>query len=182
MSFRVLVAEPEGPVLDMMREVMPAHGVSEIRIVDELSAAEHLMNNVKFEAVFTDIWTPKIDGIHLIRKFRKSAWNPHVPIMVVSSMEDPEARTKAFEAGGTFFMERPIERKDLTRLLRSARGLLADEKRRTIRVAMSTHVACNAESREFVGLSTNLSRDGILFQTDGSVRRGLVISMTFAWR
>jgi CheY-like chemotaxis protein len=179
MSLKVLVAEEDPATLDMMREVLTSNGISSVIVINDSQQAAIVINQEKFDAAITDLMMKKLDGFEFIRQIRQSSWNPKIPVIIVSSNGDTETRTEAFEAGATFFLQKPVERVDLNRLLRTTRGAMVEEKRRATRCPLVTEVSCTVESRDLTGLSSNLSREGILFQADGSLRRGSVVVLSF---
>ncbi len=178
MKPKVLVAESDATTLELMREVFTLHGIS-IRAVNDAAEVANLINQQKFDAVFMDLDLPGLDGVEFIRRIRQSSWNRKIPIVIIPERRETHHRLEAFRAGGTFFLEKPLDRTLFTRLLRSTRGAIAEERRRFARIPLQTQVECGTAGRELLGMSCNLSRDGILFQGDGTLKRGHKVQVSF---
>lgn len=179
MRNRVLVSEQDAATLNLIREVFTLHGIS-IRVSQDAGELEDVVGQEKFDAMFIDMATPRLDGFEFIRRVRQSSWNRSTPIMLLPERLETGARLEAFQAGGTFFLEKPLDRTKLTRLLRSARGIMVEEQRRHMRVRLHIDVECRADERRILGTSVNVSRDGILFYDDGSLKRGQLVNLAFA--
>ncbi len=178
MRLKVLVVEDDIPTLELMREVLTPLGV-QVRLVSDSQHASTLINQEKFDGIFLDLMMPKVDGFELARLIRQSSSNKRTPIVIVTGREDKETITQAFEAGGTFFLNKPIDKGKLTRLLNSTRGSMLEERRRYKRVALQTEVKCQVGTGKITGMSVNLSQTGLLFQGDGSLVLGNVVQLSF---
>ncbi|MBI2817682.1 MAG: response regulator [Acidobacteria bacterium] len=179
MRSRVLVSEQDVATLNLIREVFTLHGIS-IRVLQDPGELDGLVEGEKFDAVFMDLATPQLNGSEFIRRIRQSSWNRSTPIVLLPQRVETRARLEAFSAGGTFFLEKPLDRTKLTRLLRSTRATMVEERRRYMRVPLHTDVECRANEREIRGAAVNVSRDGILFHGDGTLKRGQLVKLAFA--
>jgi len=86
---------------------------------------------------------------------------------------------QVFALGGTFFLPEPLDRVRLTRLLEAARGTIVEERRRSIRIPFCNEVTYSMGGHSTVSVSSNLSREGILFQSDASATRGRLVELSF---
>ena len=73
-----------------------------------LKAIEFAAAN-RIDLVITDYKMPDFDGIELIRRLRALPHCVDVPIVVITVVEDRRIRYKAFEAGATDFLIKPID-------------------------------------------------------------------------
>lgn len=178
MQLRVLVVEDDLRTLELMREVLSHLGV-DVHLINDSQHAVTLINREKFDGIFLDLMMPKVDGFELARRIRQSFSNKNTPIIVVTGSEDKDTIARAFEAGGTFFLNKPIDKGKLTHLLNSTRGAMLEERRRNERVSIQTNVECRAGTRKITGVSVNCSQNGILFQGDGSLVPGNVFHLSF---
>lgn len=178
MKPKVLVAESDAATLELMREIFTLHGIS-IRPVNDAAEVANLINQQKFDAVFMDLDLPGVDGVEFIRRIRQSSWNKRTPIVIIPERRETHNRLEAFKAGATFFLEKPLDRTLFTRLLRSTQGTIAEERRRFARIPLQTQVQCGTGGHELLGMSCNLSREGIMFQGDGTLKRGHRVKVSF---
>lgn len=178
MPLKVLVVEDDVPTLELMFEVLRSLGV-EVRPISDSQQAVTLINQEKFDGVFLDLMMPKVDGFELARQIRQSSRNRRTPIVIVTGREDKQTMEQAFAAGGTFFLQKPVDKHRLIRLLNTTRGAMLEERRRLNRVPVHTEVMCQVGTRKITGMSVNLSQSGILFEGDGSVVLGNVVRLLF---
>ena len=61
------------------------------------------------DLILTDYKMPEMDGIELIRRFRSHDACEHIPIIMVTSIEDKNVRYEALGAGATDFMMKPVD-------------------------------------------------------------------------
>jgi DNA-binding response OmpR family regulator len=178
MALRVLITEEDRVTLDLLREIFTRHGIF-VRVIHDRAQAAGLLNQEKFDAVFASLGAQETKELDFIRQIRHSTFNPHTPVVVLSALGGTEARMQSFDAGGTFFLPKPVDATIVNRLLRSTRGAMAEERRRFQRIPFSCDVTCTAEGQQILGKSQNLSLEGLLFHGNVSLRRGSMVQVAF---
>ncbi|MFQ5737728.1 MAG: response regulator [Acidobacteriota bacterium] len=178
MRLKILVVDDDVPTLESMREVFTQLGV-EVCPVSHSQQAATLINQEKFDGIFLELTMPEVDGFELARQIRQTSWNRRTPIVIVTGQKDRQTIEKAFSAGATFFLQKPIDNDKLTRLLESTRGTIWEERRRYTRISLRTEVTCQVGSRKITGISVNLSQGGLLFQGHRSLAPGNVVQVSF---
>jgi CheY-like chemotaxis protein len=165
MSLRVLIVEDDPIVLELMSEVFTSADV-QVEPVSDSQTAATLVAAQRFDGIFLDLHMPKMGGIELTRHIRQSSWNKLTPVIVVTGGCGAETMQSVFEAGATFFLQKPVDRHKLLRLFRVARGTMADTRRRCIRVPLETLVACENRGVTTTAMSFDISEGGILVGAD----------------
>jgi two-component system response regulator RpfG len=61
------------------------------------------------DLVLVDYKMPEMNGVEFIKKFRSNPASEHVPVIMVTSMEDRSIRYEALEAGATDFLTKPVD-------------------------------------------------------------------------
>ncbi len=79
----------------------------------------------KFDGIFLDLEMPRVHGFNLTNRIRESSWNRSTPIIVVSGRSEGETMQRSFSVGASYFLEKPVGRQKLSRLLRTVRGRAA---------------------------------------------------------
>ncbi len=178
MALKVLVVEDDAPTLELMDEVLTSLKV-EVHAVTDSEQAAGLVNQERFDGIFVDLQMPKVDGFELARRIRASSWNKSTPIVVVTGHDDTKTMQKAFAAGTTFFLQKPIDRQRLTNLFKAARGRMFENRRQFVRVPLQTEVICQVGDQTFRGTSLNISQGGILFEVGRSLSPGTTVRLSF---
>jgi CheY-like chemotaxis protein len=177
MSLKVLIVEDEPAILEFMREVFTFADVQVQPVNDSLSAAA-LVESERFDGIFLDLHMPNMGGLELTKHIRQSSWNKVTPIIVVTGSDSGKKMQQVFDAGATFFLQKPVDRHKLLRLFRVAQGAMADTRRRCIRVPLGIPVACEIRGVKTTATSCDISEGGILLETT-HLRLGEHVSLSF---
>jgi CheY-like chemotaxis protein len=176
-SLKLLVVEDDIANLELMTEVFKALE-AEVRPISDSESAARVVAQEKFDGIFLDLEMPKLNGFELGQKIRESSWNKLTPIIIVTGREDRDTMQKAFAMGATFFLQKPVDRQKLNSLLRTVRGTLLENRRRSARVPMQTEVSCTVGSRTLRGRTWNLSQGGMQLEVEG-LKPGEAVRVSF---
>jgi len=176
-SLKLLVVEDDIANLELMTEVFKTLE-AEVRPISDSESAARVVAQEKFDGIFLDLEMPKLNGFELAQKIRESSWNKLTPIVVVTGREDRDTMQKAFAIGATFFLQKPVDRQKLNSLLRTVRGTLLENRRRSARVSMQTEVSCTVGPRTLRGRTWNLSLGGMQLEVEG-LKAGEAVRVSF---
>ena len=103
---RVLVVDDDPGILLLMRETLAKAGFD---VSDAASGPEaiELCREFKPDLVLLDINMPSMDGIMACIEIRKQS-ERDFPIIMVTSVDDAESIQRAFDAGATDFILKPV--------------------------------------------------------------------------
>lgn len=88
----------------------------------ETETAEKALELLKFgsfDLVIADINLPGMDGVDFLRELRSRPANAKVPVLVLTSDQTRDIRTRCSEAGATGFIAKPISQDDLLSVVSS---------------------------------------------------------------
>jgi signal transduction histidine kinase len=106
------------------------------------------------DLVILDVMMPDLDGFAVCRALRQESRTAHIPILIVTGLEDEESIEQAFEVGATNFLAKPI---NWTLLGHHVRYLLrASETERELRAAT---LAAEAAGRAKAQILANMSHE-----------------------
>ena len=89
-----------------------------VRTIEASNTVEAFANPVKalewssvnpVDLILVDYKMPEMNGVEFIRKFRSHPASSHVPVIMVTSIEDKAVRYEALEAGATDFLMKPVD-------------------------------------------------------------------------
>lgn len=103
---RILAADDD----PIMREMITARlGIDiDVTCAENGEAAWHKLREEKFDLAIIDLGMPKLDGFGLIQYLRQTPRTVDLPIIVATSRGDQEAIERAFDAGASGFVTKPI--------------------------------------------------------------------------
>jgi len=112
--------------------------------------------------ILLDIVMPEMDGFEVCRRLKTDLRTRDIPIIFITSMEDPEHKSLGFEAGAVDYITRPFHSSEVlarvrTHLTLRQMHLALDEKNRIIKRALAE------KSRQLDALISNLP--GMVFHS-----------------
>jgi signal transduction histidine kinase len=100
---RVLIVEDSGTDATIVARHLRRNGEAhEIHTASRMADAVAIAQTVTLDAVLLDLSLPDSHGIETVRRMRAAA--PHVPIVVLSGLEDDSIATEAMQAGAQDFL------------------------------------------------------------------------------
>ena len=122
MSHRILVAEDEADIRDLLRLALEGAG-REVRAADDGQAALELARAEPPHVLVTDLRMPRMDGLDLIRAFRGEPALRQVPVILFTAYvtSDPRVNEAAQIDGVEVVTKGPIAdlREAVARLLQA---------------------------------------------------------------
>jgi CheY-like chemotaxis protein len=144
------------------------------------SQASTQLSEQRFDAIFLDISMPAPDGMELTRQIRHSEMNRTTPIVMVTGADDRGLMTRAFDAGATFFLFKPVDRTRLLRLIQISRAPIERERRRLQRVNVKCKVSIESEQGSFNGETEDLSLNGMFVHSSRVLPAGSIVNVNVA--
>ena len=71
---------------------------------DALEAAQRTRPDI----VLLDVMMPGIDGIEVCRRLKSNPATQHIPVVMVTALDQPEDRVRGLEAGADDFLTKPV--------------------------------------------------------------------------
>jgi diguanylate cyclase len=72
------------------------------------------------DLVLLDVMMPGMTGYEVVAKMKLDIATRHIPVIMITAMHDPRARTLALNAGADDFMVKPLGRSELLLRVRTA--------------------------------------------------------------
>jgi len=113
----VLVVEDSELTRSMLTSTLTDAGWRVLEAVNGRVACECLERE-EVDVVITDLEMPVVDGIELTRAIRSGARHPDVPIVVLTTRDDPDSKQLAAEAGAdVYLLKASFERDEILETL-----------------------------------------------------------------
>jgi two-component system response regulator MprA len=112
---RVLVVEDDEEIALVLQRSLRLEGY-EVRIAGDGEAALDQSAAFNPDLVILDLGLPKLDGIEVARRLRKT---DDVPILMLTARDALEARVEGLDSGADDYLVKPFERQELLARLRA---------------------------------------------------------------
>ena len=96
-----------------LQKALELHGFSNLLCVDSAESALECMNDFRPELVILDIMMAGMNGYECCKRIRENPKFNAIPVLIQTSLSEPEMRVKAFQAGATDFVSKPIYPQEL---------------------------------------------------------------------
>jgi two-component system cell cycle response regulator len=164
MSARVLVVDDVPANLKLMEARLSAEYFD---VITASSGDEELAlcERAKCDIVLLDVMMPGMDGFEVCRRLKARTTTQHIPVIMVTALDQPSDRVKGLEAGADDFLTKPVSSLALVARVRSLARLkvMADELR--MRAASSYDMGIRNSAPEAVG---EAGRGGRILLVDDS--------------
>ena len=177
MPNKVLIVEDDPSLCEFIREVFSSANLDTHAMTDSTQAAARLKTE-KFNAVFLDIRMPPPDDIELTQQMRAPRINLTTPIIVITGEQERGLTARAFEAGASFLLFKPVDRAKLLRLVKIAQPSIDHERRQHQRFKVTCKVSATSGSDRLTGRTLDISVKGMLVQLSAPLPIGSSVSLT----
>ena len=114
---RVLVIDDD-PILREFATVYLSTPTTSVETAESAEAGLGMLAEVDYDIVLSDIDMPGMGGIAMLQEIRSTPRFIHLPIVMVTGCEDVVSIDKAYEAGATSFITKPVNWRMLSYHLR----------------------------------------------------------------
>ncbi len=117
MSMTILTVDDSRTMRDMLKLALSPAGYRVVQAVDGLDGLS-VLDREGPDIVITDINMPKLDGFGFIVGARKKERFRVIPILVLTTENDPEKKLRARNAGATGWIVKPFDPAKLLDVIR----------------------------------------------------------------
>jgi CheY-like chemotaxis protein len=115
---RVLIVDDERQNRDLLEIMLAPEG---FELVTAASGEQALIIVAGHppDAILVDVMMPGMDGYQFAAAIKGNAATRHIPIAMITGLDDHDARSLAMKTGVDVFLSRPVDRTDLCERLRA---------------------------------------------------------------
>lgn len=100
----VLLVDDQVMVCEAVRRALAHHGDLDFHYCTDPLEAIAIAKRVKPTVILQDLVMPGVDGLDLVRQYRQHPALHAVPVIVLSTKEDPATKSEAFQAGANDYL------------------------------------------------------------------------------
>lgn len=107
MTARVLVVDDILANVRLLEAKLAAEYFDVVTAMNGVDALE-AVQRTKPDIILLDVMMPGIDGIEVCRRIKSNSQTQHIPVVMVTALDQPEDRVKGLEAGADDFLTKPV--------------------------------------------------------------------------
>ena len=107
MTARVLVVDDIVANVRLLEAKLTAEYFEVITAMNGLDALEAIARN-KPDLVLLDVMMPGLDGIEVCKRIKSNPATQHIPVVMVTALDQPEDRVRGLNAGADDFLTKPV--------------------------------------------------------------------------
>jgi signal transduction histidine kinase len=152
----ILVVDDDPTMCLLMRETLERAGFAVIEASDGIEGCRRYEEHHP-DLLLVDIMMPRMDGYELCRELRNRPDAAYVPIVMVTGLDDVSSIARAYDAGATDFMPKPVNWAILNYRVRYV--LRAEELRRNQERLIVAKEVAEAANRSKSAFLANMSHE-----------------------
>jgi two-component system NtrC family sensor kinase len=103
-ALRVLLVDDQAMIGEAIRRALQGQSDLELRYCGDPGAAIEVAKEFKPTVILQDLVMPGVDGLTLLREYRTEAVTANIPVVVLSTKEDPAVKSEAFASGASDYL------------------------------------------------------------------------------
>ena len=162
MTARILVVDDVAANVKLLDARLSAE-YFEVRTAMSGAEALAICERAECDIVLLDVMMPDMDGFEVCRKLKSNPVTHHIPVVMVTALDQPSDRVRGLEAGADDFLTKPVSDIALIARVRSLSRLklMTDELR--MRAVTSREIGIQSPEREAVA---ETGRNGTILVVD----------------
>lgn len=103
----VLIVDDEPANLTLLSGILTNAGYHNRKALDGYTALDFISED-EFDLILLDIMMPDIDGFEICEQLKSSPETSHIPIVIITALDDVEDYVRAIELGADDFLVKPV--------------------------------------------------------------------------
>ncbi len=157
MTARVLVVDDIPANVKLLEARLVAEYFDVVTAEDGFKALD-ICDQEQVDIILLDIMMPGMDGFEVCERLKANPKTAHIPVVMVTALDQPSDRVRGLKAGADDFLTKPVNDLQLIARLKSLVRLKA----------VSDELRLRAETAREIGIEEMLRSDGLM-QTPGRV-------------
>ena len=115
---KILIADDSPVALASLTQMLSSDHYHTIQATDGEEALDKAFSELP-DLILLDVMMPGINGFEAARKLKEDSRTNHVPIILVTALDDPESKHTGMEAGAEEYLAKPVRRQELLARVKS---------------------------------------------------------------
>ncbi len=165
---KILMVDDVNFSLEMGKLALSDSGC-EIVVASNGREAWELIQKEKPDLILTDLFMPEMNGDELCQKIKESQTFRHIPVVIITSVDDKNNVDKCIAAGSDQIMKKPYTKSDMIDVVNSYINIIC---RKHERFPVDFEVLYNFDGQIFSGKVVDISEGGMFVKGQESIPIG----------
>lgn len=174
---RVLLVEDHKPLSKALKRGLEEENFA-VDVAEDGEEADYKARSASYDAIVLDLMLPKIDGLTLLKKWRKDGVRTH--ILVLTAKDTTEDKVKGLDLGADDYLTKPFQLEELLARLRALIRRSHQVKDPILRVH-DLEIDTSARSVKRGGQAIHLTPREFALLQFLAFHRGKVVTRTMIW-
>ena len=117
----ILIVDDSETNLVLLNAVLEAGGWP-VRTARSGTSALKVMQSWMPDLILLDLLMPGIDGYQMLERLKSDERYSHIPVIVISAVNDPDTRDKCLQKGAVDYLPKPVNIKELETKVKTLLG------------------------------------------------------------
>lgn len=174
---RVLLVEDHKPLSKALKRGLEEENFA-VDVADDGEEADYKARSASYDAIILDLMLPKIDGLTLLKQWRKDGVRTH--ILVLTAKDTTDDKVKGLDLGADDYLTKPFQLEELLARLRALIRRSHQIKDPILRVH-DLEIDTSARSVKRGGQTIHLTPREFALLQFLAFHRGKVVTRTMIW-
>ncbi len=115
----IMMVDDEPIMMELVQAFLESEGYSRFTTLEDSRKALDALQDERPDVLLLDLNMPNVDGFEILEAMREKKSLKHIPVIVLTSANDPASKLKALELGATDFLAKPVDPSELALRLRN---------------------------------------------------------------
>jgi two-component system cell cycle response regulator len=106
----ILAVDDNKITTKLLRRYLESNGFEANEAYDGIDCLEKVEERLP-DAIVLDVMMPRMDGYETVKRLKEQEHTKHIPVVIVTALNDVANQLKSIEAGADDFLSKPIEEK-----------------------------------------------------------------------
>jgi class 3 adenylate cyclase len=135
----VMMIDDEPLVIELTEAFLQGAGFRRFTSTTDAASAIPTLLRERPDVVLLDINMPRVSGFDVLSNMQADPVLKHIPVVVLTSADDPDTKHKALELGASDFLRKPVDPSELA--LRVRNSLAAKAHREALRKTFARYIS-----------------------------------------
>jgi DNA-binding response OmpR family regulator len=136
----IMVVDDNRITTKLLRRYLEANGYEAKEAYDGIDCLEKIEERYP-DTIVLDVMMPRLDGYETVKRIKDQDKTKHIPVVIVTALNDIANQIKSIDAGADDFLSKPIEEKLLIAKVRLLSTLHIEKKKSETLAAIIEKVA-----------------------------------------